>query len=108
MSTLDTATLLLAALLASAACAHAAETYPNKPIRVVVPQPPGGTTDAAARLFGKKMSEVLGQQIVIDNRAGGGVAGIAVQNMVASANPDGYTLLAIVPNFTFTPALVKN
>src|SRR6185436_14990186 len=44
----------------------------------------------------------------IDNRAGGGVAGVAVQNMVAGANPDGYTLLAIVPNFTFTPALMKD
>jgi tripartite-type tricarboxylate transporter receptor subunit TctC len=90
------------------ALAQSAASYPTKPIRIVVPQPPGGSTDAVARLFGKRMSETLGQQIVIDNRAGGGVAGIAVQSMVATANPDGYTLLAIVPNFTFTPALTKD
>ncbi|HYC47226.1 MAG TPA: tripartite tricarboxylate transporter substrate binding protein [Burkholderiales bacterium] len=97
------------AMLPGAALAQRGDaSFPTKPIRVVVPQPPGGTTDAVARLFGQKMSETLGQQIVIDNRAGGGVAGIAVQSMVAAANPDGYTVLAIVPNFTFTPALVKD
>ena len=90
------------------ALAQNVASSPTKPIRIVVPQPPGGSTDAVARLFGKRMSETLGQQIVIDNRAGGGVAGIAVQSMVATANPDGYTLLAIVPNFTFTPALTKD
>lgn len=102
------ATLLIGLLFASSAFCQTAANYPIKPIRVVVPQPPGGTTDAVARLFAIKMSEALGQQIVIDNRAGGGVAGIATQNLVATANPDGYTLLAIVPNFTFTPALVKD
>lgn len=100
--------LISAALLASPALAQSAESYPTKPIRVVVPQPPGGSTDAVARLFAQGMGEILGQQIIIDNRAGGGVAGIAVQAMVANANPDGYTLLAIVPNFTFTPALMKD
>jgi tripartite-type tricarboxylate transporter receptor subunit TctC len=53
------------------------------------------------------MVELLGQQIVVDNRAGGGVAGIAAEILVATARPDGYTLLAIVPNFTFSPALRK-
>ncbi len=109
MERVETAVLLLsAALLMSPVLAQSAEKYPTKPIRVVVPQPPGGSTDAVARLFARNMIETLGQQIVIDNRAGGGVAGIAVQNMVAGANPDGYTVLAIVPNFTFTPFLVKN
>ena len=100
--------MLVSALLAGPVLAQPAANYPTKPIRIVVPQPPGGSTDAVARLFGQHMSEILGQQFVVDNRAGGGVAGIAVQSMVASANPDGYTLLAIVPNFTFTPALVKD
>ena len=100
--------LVSAVLLAGPTLAPGAESFPTKPIRVLVPQPPGGSTDAVARLFAKRMIEVLGQQIVIDNRAGGGVAGIAVQSAVASANPDGYTLLAIVPNFTFTPALTKD
>ena len=100
--------LVSASLLASPALAQRTETYPTKPIRIVVPQPPGGSTDAVARLFAQGMGEILGQQLIIDNRAGGGVAGVAVQSMVANANPDGYTLLAIVPNFTFTPALLKD
>jgi tripartite-type tricarboxylate transporter receptor subunit TctC len=99
--------LLLAASLAWPAPARAAESYPTKPIRVLVPQPPGGTTDAVARLFGVKMTETLGQQVIIDNRSGGGMAGVAVQNLVATSAPDGYTVLAIVPNFTFTGELVK-
>jgi tripartite-type tricarboxylate transporter receptor subunit TctC len=99
--------ILFPILLAISASSWAADTFPTKPIRVIVPQPPGGSTDAVARLFASKMTESLGQQIVIDNRAGGGVAGIAVQAMVGASNPDGYTLLAIVPNFTFTPALLK-
>lgn len=109
MNRLRAGTMLIAGvLLASPVLAQTADSYPTKPIRVIVPQPPGGSTDAVTRLFAVKMSETLGQQIVIDNRAGGGVAGIATQGLVANANPDGYTLLAIVPNFTFTPALVKD
>jgi tripartite-type tricarboxylate transporter receptor subunit TctC len=108
MSFVAAALFLSLAFATSAAHAQAADNFPTKPIRIVVPQPPGGSTDAVARLFARRMTETLGQQIVIDNRAGGGVAGIAVQSMVASANPDGYTVLAIVPNFTFTPALVKD
>ena len=99
--------LAIALLGAGVACAQRAEPFPVKPIRVIVPQPPGGTTDAVARLFAHRMTETLGQQIVIDNRAGGGVAGLAVQSLVANANPDGYTLLAATPNFTFFPFLLK-
>jgi len=102
------ALLLFASLLAGAAFAQRAYNYPTKPIRIVVPQPPGGSTDAVARLFAQGMTEILGQQIIIENRAAGGLGVIAVQSMVAAANPDGYTLLAIVPNFTFMPALVKD
>jgi tripartite-type tricarboxylate transporter receptor subunit TctC len=96
------------ALTAAVPCqAQKPGDYPTKPIRVVVPQPPGGTTDAVARLFAQRMGEILGQQLVIDNRAGGGVAGVATQVMVAHGNPDGHTVLAITPNFTFIPFLVK-
>jgi hypothetical protein len=70
------ALLVSAALLTGPALSLGAESLPTRPIRVLVPQPPGGSTDAVARLFAKRMVEVLGQQIVIDNRAGGGVAGI--------------------------------
>ena len=101
-------TIVAAALIAGAAPAQGAEAYPTKPIRIVVAQPPGGSTDVVARLYAQHMTEILGQQIIIDNRAAGGVASVAVQTMVATANPDGYTLLAIVPNFTFAPALVKD
>ena len=100
--------LVFAALLAGAAAAPAADTFPTKPIRVVVPQPPGGSTDAVARLYAQKMAETLGQQIVIDNRAGSGVASVGVQALVSTANPDGYTLLAVTPSFTFMPALTKD
>ena len=97
-----------ATFIATPVFAQSADAYPAKPIRVVVPQPPGGTTDAVARLFAHRMTEILGQQIVIDNRAGGGVAGLATQSMVAAGSPDGYTLLAVTPNFTFIPAMLKH
>jgi len=96
-----------ALMTATASHAQKAAEYPTKPIRVIVPQPPGGTTDAVARLFAQRMAESLGQQMIIDNRGASGVGGIAVQNTVAQGNADGYTVLAITPNFTFMPALVK-
>lgn len=95
------------ALTGAGAWAQRADAFPVKPIRIIVPQPPGGTTDAVARLFAHRMTELLGQQMVIDNRAGGGVAGLGVQSLVANGNPDGYTLLAATPNFTFFPFLLK-
>jgi tripartite-type tricarboxylate transporter receptor subunit TctC len=79
--------------LASLACAlpARAQNYPDKPIRVVVPWPAGGITDVVMRGVGMRLTEVFGQQIVIDNRAGaGGTLGAA---LVAKAAPDGYTLL---------------
>ena len=73
-----------------AACAHA-QTYPSKPIRFVLPFPPGGGTDALARILSPRLSERLGQSIVIDNRPG--AAGNISADIVAKSAPDGYTLL---------------
>jgi len=112
MMTIRAFCLLQAALLALAlpvvVCAQDAANFPSKPVRVIVPQGPGGATDIQARLFSAKMTQFLGQQFVVDNRAGGGAAGIVGATLAAKANPDGYTLLAITPSFTFSPALYKN
>ncbi|MBI3043428.1 MAG: tripartite tricarboxylate transporter substrate binding protein [Betaproteobacteria bacterium] len=100
--------VLLALALPAAVCAQDAAQFPNKPVRVIVPQGPGGATDIQARLFAAKMTQSLGQQFVVDNRAGGGAAGVVAYTLATKANADGYTLLAIIPSFTFSPALYKN
>ena len=88
-----------------AAHAAAAETYPNKPIRLIVPFPPGGGTDLVSRIMQPALSAQLGQQILIDNR--GGAQGILGTAIAATANPDGYTLvIAEIGATAVTPALV--
>src|SRR6187551_955656 len=80
-------------LIGSLAVASAfAQGYPNKPIKVVVPWPPGQATDVAARVVSEKMATALGQQLVIENRAGAG--GTIGTDFAARSAPDGYTILA--------------
>ena len=98
------AALLGTALLAGQACGQA---YPVKPIRLVVPQPPGGGNDTIARLISQKLSAALKQQFTVDNRAGAG--GLIGADIVAKAAPDGYTLLlANVAGMVIVPNIQKS
>ncbi len=99
---------LLALALPVSATAQSAGSFPDKPIRVVIPQLAGGTADTVLRLYAEKMGEILGQRLVVDNRAGSGVASLTALQLVANASPDGHTLLLVVPSFTFSPAVVKD
>jgi len=91
---------------APAAAAQAEGTYPNRPIRWVVPFTPGASNDIIARLFGQKLGEAWGQQVVIDNRPGAG--GSVGADTVAKAVPDGYTLLLANPGPSVnTPLLLR-
>lgn len=84
----------------------AADTYPQKPIRIVIPFPPGGGTDITARGVQPQFETALGGGIVIDNRGGaGGTLGCTI---ASRATPDGYTLLFTSASFTFAPSLYKN
>lgn len=82
---------MAAALLCLSATAPAAETYPTRPVRLIIPFSPGGAADVPGRIVAQKMSELLGHQIVIDNRPGAG--GLIGAELTARAAPDGYTLM---------------
>src|SRR5688572_6866395 len=88
-----------------AASEAAAASYPARPIRVIVPQAPGGSNDIMARYIGGQLAQRIGQQIVVDNRAG--AEGMIGTEVVARANPDGYTILMASTAFTMNPAVVK-
>ena len=91
------------ALAASTAGARAQGAYPDRPIRLVIGFTPGGPTDIAGRLLAQRLSEILGQQVVVDNKPG--VAGNIASQIVADAKPDGYTLLVGTSIMGIVPAL---
>jgi tripartite-type tricarboxylate transporter receptor subunit TctC len=94
-----------AALAAAAACAHA-QSYPSKPIRLILPFPPGAPSDLVGRMIGQKMGEQMGQNLVPDNRTGaGGTVGLA---LVAKSPPDGYTVMVSSPTIALSPLLYSN
>src|SRR5262245_43796493 len=100
----------LAALIAvcAAAAPANAQPYPNRPITLVIPLPPGGTNDMMARAVADKLGAALGQQIVVENRAAGG-SGTVGTRQAAKAAPDGYTLLLGCTSTLATgPSLFRN
>jgi tripartite-type tricarboxylate transporter receptor subunit TctC len=100
------ATLLAAAALWLALTgAVTAQDYPNKPVRLIIPFPPGGSNDVVGRMIGTQLSERLGKQVVVDNRAGAG--GVVGTELAASAPKDGYTILIISMAHAVNPWLYK-
>jgi tripartite-type tricarboxylate transporter receptor subunit TctC len=99
--------MLIAAAALAAAVPTAAQDYPNRPITLVVPFAPGGSTTIVARLIGDRLAEALGQQIVIDNRPGAG--GTVGTRQVAKSAPDGYTIvLGYTGTLAIGPSLFPN
>ena len=93
--------LLLALATTFTAQSVSAQSYPARPVRLIAASAPGGTSDILARLLAQHLSADLGQQFVVDNRAG--ASGIIGTDIVAKAAPDGYTLLLIQPSLTINP-----
>lgn len=92
-------------ILLAAASAFAADSYPARPIRMIVPYGAGGNADILGRLVGGRMAEVLGQPVVIDNRPG--ASGLLGSEIVARAAPDGYTLLWVANGHATNPVFLK-
>ena len=96
--------IIAAQLMLASAAVHAAETYPSKPLRVVITFPAGGPTDVVVRLVTQRLTEAWGHPVIIDNR--GGAGGIVGTEVVARATPDGYTfLVGTAGGMTINPAL---
>src|SRR5215510_3041095 len=95
----------MVALFIAVGVAQAQEKYPTKPIRLMVPFPPGGQTDVVARIVAQKLGEAFGQTVVVDNRPGGG--GTIGTEIAVRAIPDGYTMLQISTSYTANAALYK-
>lgn len=98
--------LLAAAALTASGVASAQATYPSGPVRLVVPYPPGGFTDLLGRLIAERLARGLGQQVLVDNKGGGGST--IGTGIVARAPADGLTLLLVAPDLAINESLVKD
>lgn len=98
--------IIIAGFVALHASAGAlAQTWPVKPVRLIVAYPPGGATDAQARIVGQKLAERWGQPVIVENKSGGNT--VIATDAVAKAPPDGYTLLLTAMPFALNPMLIK-
>lgn len=95
-----------AALCAGVLNVNAAESYPSRPVRMIIPAGAGGITDILGRVIASKLTDSMGQQVLIDNRPG--ASGIVGSQIVAKATPDGYTLMMVFPSHPVNPALYPN
>lgn len=95
--------VLAATLIAPVMQVGAADNFPSRPIRLVIPSGAGGVTDILARSIAPRLSDALGQQVVVDNRPG--ASGIVGSQIVANAAPDGHTLLMVFPSHVVNPSL---
>ncbi len=106
MNTVSVTRVVAIVMLMLASAAHAAEAYPSKPGRLILPFGAGGSTDIIGRVFAQQFSEAWGQPLIVDNRPG--AAGTLGSVMAAKAAPDGYTIFTYGINQAITPALVGN
>jgi tripartite-type tricarboxylate transporter receptor subunit TctC len=98
--------LALPGLALMPAHAQAQDAWPTRPIRIIAPFPPGGTVDQLSRMFAPGLSQALGQQVIVENRPGGG--GSIGTGLVAKAAPDGYTFVMVFDTHAVNPSLIPN
>ena len=98
--------LLAAALVTTYSASSAGQSFPSKPVRIIVPFAAGGNVDLVARGIAQRLSEGLGQQVIVDNRPGS--SGLLGTHLVAKAAPDGYTVLAMANTFAVVPSIMSN
>ena len=98
--------MVLMTALAPAVSAMAAEAYPVRPVRMIIPAGAGGVTDILGRVIAQKLSDSLGQQVIVDNRPG--ASGTLGSHIVAKSTPDGYTLLMVFPSHPVNPSLYRD
>src|SRR5688500_11326273 len=99
------ATLMVLAIIAGFAGTLHAQTFPTKPLRIIVPFPPGGASDATSRIIGEQIAKPLGQPVIVENRPGAGAT--IGYDLGAKAAPDGHTITIVFPSFVVNPSVRK-